>query len=60
MVAADKMQKAEMEANRLRTSTHAYLVGGGIGSMAAAAYLIRDAGILGKNITILEESDRWG
>jgi oleate hydratase len=32
----------------------AYLVGGGIGSMAAAAFMIRDGGLPGENITILE------
>jgi oleate hydratase len=31
-----------------------YLVGGGIGSLAAAAFLIRDGGWPGKNISILE------
>jgi oleate hydratase len=31
-----------------------YLVGGGIGSLAAAAFSIRDGGILGQNITIYE------
>lgn len=34
----------------------AYLVGGGIASLAAAAYLIRDGHMDGKNITILEET----
>ena len=33
----------------------AYLVGGGIGSLAAAAYLIRDGHVPGKNIYVLEE-----
>ena len=32
----------------------AYLVGGGIGSMSAAAFMIRDGGIPGENITIYE------
>ena len=32
----------------------AYLIGGGIGSLAAAAFMIRDGGILGRNITIFE------
>jgi oleate hydratase len=32
-----------------------YLVGGGIGSLAAAAFLIRDAGVLGDDISILEK-----
>ena len=37
-----------------------YLVGGGIASLAAAAFLIRDADIPGHNITILEESTKLG
>jgi oleate hydratase len=32
----------------------AFMVGGGIGSLAAAAFLIRDGGIPGSNITIFE------
>ncbi len=32
-----------------------YLVGGGIASLSAAAFMIRDGDILGHNITILEE-----
>ncbi len=36
------------------------LVGGGIAAMAAAAFLVRDAGIAGHQITIIEESDRIG
>jgi len=34
--------------------TKAYLVGGGIGSLAAATFVIRDAGLPGGNISILE------
>ena len=37
------------------SSAHVHLVGGGIASMAAAAVLIRDGDLLGKNITIYEE-----
>ena len=37
-----------------------YLVGAGIASLAAAAFLIRDGDIAGHNITILEESARLG
>jgi len=37
-----------------------YLVGGGIASLAAAAFLIRDGGVRGRNITILEESAKIG
>jgi len=38
----------------------AYLVGGGIGSLAAAAFLIRDGGIEGKQIVILEAAALLG
>ena len=37
-----------------------YIVGGGIASLAAAAFLIRDGDIPGHNITILEESAKLG
>jgi oleate hydratase len=37
-----------------------YCVGGGIASLAAAAFLIRDGDIPGHDITILEELDRLG
>lgn len=40
--------------------TNAYLVGGGIASLASAAYLIRDGHIPGQNIHIFEESDQTG
>lgn len=39
---------------------YAYLVGGGIASLASAAYLIRDGNIPGINIHILEESGQNG
>ena len=32
----------------------AYMIGGGIGSLAAAAFMIRDGGVPGCNITIFE------
>lgn len=38
----------------------AYLVGGGIGSLAAAVFMIRDAGMQGKNITIYEAKPLLG
>ncbi len=41
-------------ANADRSTTKVYLVGGGIASLAAAAFMIRDGDILGRNITILE------
>lgn len=38
----------------------AHLLGGGIGSLAAAAFLIRDAGMAGHDISILEAAPRMG
>ena len=43
-----------------RENTKAYLVGGGIASLASAAYLVRNAAVPGKNIRILEESKVGG
>ena len=40
--------------------TKFYLIGGGIASLAAAAFLIRDSDIPGRNIVILEQLDRLG
>ena len=37
-----------------------YLVGGGIASLAATAFLIRDGNISGHDMTILEESRKIG
>lgn len=39
-----------------RNNSHrkAYMVGGGIGSLAAAAFMIRDGGMHGRNITVYE------
>ncbi|MFA5312214.1 MAG: oleate hydratase, partial [Methanomassiliicoccales archaeon] len=42
------------------TNPKAYLVGGGIASLSAAVYLIRDAGMRGSDITIFDESERMG
>lgn len=36
--------------------SHAWLVGGGISSLAAAVFLIRDAGVPGPHVHVLEES----
>ncbi len=49
-----------MSAKLANDSTAVYLVGGGIASLAAAAFLIRDGDIPGHNITILEESAKIG
>ncbi len=37
-----------------------YLVGGGVASLAAAAFLIRDGDVPGKNIVVFEESEKIG
>jgi oleate hydratase len=49
-----------MPEKRSDTDCLVYLVGGGIASLAAAAFLIRDGDIPGHNITILEESSKIG
>src|SRR5438876_7811929 len=38
----------------------AYLIGGGIGSLAAAAFLIRDGNLPGQNISILDAAPVMG
>ena len=43
-----------------RVEVKVYLVGGGIASLAAAAFMIRDGDILGQNITIFEQLDKIG
>ena len=43
-----------------RDTLKAYLVGGGIASLAGAAFLIRDAQVAGRNIHILEQSRLGG
>jgi oleate hydratase len=43
-----------------RAKMKAYLIGGGIASLASAAYLIRDGGFSGENILILEETGAIG
>ncbi len=44
----------------MKTQRKAYLLGGGIGSLAAAAFMVRDAGWSGENISILEASPLLG
>lgn len=39
---------------RTAMDSKAFMVGGGIGSMAVAAFIIRDGGVPGPNITIYE------
>lgn len=48
------MMAGKSSIKRNPTDTNAYIVGGGVGAMAAAIYLIRDAGVPGKNIHIFE------
>ncbi|MDO9198115.1 oleate hydratase [Rhodoferax sp.] len=50
----------EASATNARHGIQAYLVGGGIASLAAAAYLIRDGHVPGHNIHILEEAQLGG
>lgn len=49
-----------MTSSPTRPTRHAYLLGGGIGSLAAAAFMIRDAGMAGSQIHILEASALLG
>ena len=46
--------------NPERAQSQAYLVGGGIASLAAAVFLIRDAGFVGENIHVLESREALG
>ena len=39
---------------RMNTERKAYLIGGGIGSLAAAAFMVRDGALPGANISIFE------
>jgi oleate hydratase len=51
---------ADTDRSASRNDTKAYLVGGGIAALASAAYLIRDGGIPGSHISILEETPMVG
>lgn len=44
----------------MNKNSKAYLIGGGIGSLAAAAFMIRDGGVPGGNISILEATSLLG
>ena len=44
----------------VRRVEQVYLVGGGIASLAAAVFMIRDGQLPGQNITILEEMNKLG
>src|ERR1700691_1510356 len=49
-----------MSERPINDSAAIYLVGGGIASLAAAAFFIRDGDVAGRDITILEESEKIG
>jgi oleate hydratase len=53
-------QKVTPKAPENISARNAYLLGGGIGSLSAAAFLIRDAHMTGKNIHILEQLEISG
>jgi oleate hydratase len=44
----------------MNPTSKSYLIGGGIGSMAAAAFMIRDGGVPGESIHILEAGPLMG
>lgn len=50
-----KASEAQRVTSRNGETTKAYFVGGGIGALSGAAFLIRDAKVPGVNITVLEE-----
>ncbi|MEP7298033.1 MAG: oleate hydratase [Burkholderiales bacterium] len=47
-------EETSPEPGNMSAGVQAWLIGGGIGSMAAAAFMIRDGGMPGASITILE------
>ena len=59
-VYAKKQEDTRLKENTVKKTygpiekNHAYFVGGGLASLAGAAYLIRDCGMKGENIHILE------
>jgi oleate hydratase len=58
--AAKAVIQTPLEGRAERRQIKAYLVGGGIASLASAAYLIRDGGVPGQNIKIFEETSILG
>ena len=62
MIAASQpfTEQAPREPGAAPRPIKAYLVGGGIASMAAAAFLIRDGDLRGADITIFEETEKVG
>jgi myosin-crossreactive antigen len=60
MAPADRASDPSALARNGADRSKVYLVGGGIASMAAAAFMIRDGDMPGHNITILEELGKLG
>ena len=56
---AYKKNDAELSPQQ-KADAKVYLIGGGIASLAAAAFMIRDADVLGRNITIFESLKTLG
>lgn len=58
MMQSDKIKKEKAVTNEIKNRNYgdrqAYIIGGGLASLSAAAYLIRDAGFPGQNIHIYE------
>jgi oleate hydratase len=46
--------------NKAQSPATHFLVGGGIASLAAAVFLVRDAGVRGADIVVLEKESRFG
>lgn len=53
-------RKKTMVAKGREGERQAYLIGGGLGTLSAAAYLIQDGGVHGENIHIIEGMDVLG
>jgi oleate hydratase len=60
MTSAERASGTSPAGAKDRSTTKVYLVGGGIASLAAAAFMIRDGDIPGHNITVFEELDTLG
>src|ERR1035438_9510401 len=54
MTKAAHAAQAPTTGSKTNHDRRAHMVGGGIGSLAAAAFMIREGGVRGRNITIYE------
>lgn len=50
----------QMQSDTKADDREAYIVGGGIAGLAAAGFLVRDGGMAGRHIHLLEQSNRVG